>query len=350
MTRITPVLLAVLLLPQAALAQASAVDLYGFFTMEAEVNNKDAAGKRWTFDIHHFNVITVYHLDDHFRVFGEIEWDHGTALASDSGSGQVALERGWLEYKHSDAFKIKLGKYLAPFGIYNLRHDASPTFLSTFLPSSVYGRHENTVGGEQRLYAKFATGVQVLGRIFRGGWQGQYYLYLSNGRGPDPGGKDNNSNKGLGARLVVSPPAMNLRLAISYYEDRNGNANDTKQRVVGFDATLRRSSAQLEAELVLPWLEQVDAAGVPDGSFRSVRGYYLQGAYTFFDRLTPFARYDHFDPDVDGDGDAETHVVLGINLSITPTVYAKNEVHLISFDDPARASYELYVASLAVAF
>lgn len=340
-----------LLSGSAGVAQESKLRVYGYFDLELEGSNKDAVGKRWTFDQHHFNVVTIYQLDERFRVFGEIEWEHGISLESGgNGSGLVALERAWLEYKYSDAFKVKVGKFLPPFGIYNLRHDATPTFLSTFLPSSIYGKHTNTNGGKQRLFAKFATGVQILGSLLGDKWEGEYYLYLSNGRGSNPGEKDDNSNKAVGGRLVVSPPVEGLRLGMSFYTEKNGSANNTKQRTLAFDAALDYSDFKLETELILPNLEHVDSIGTPNGKHQNGAGFYVQGANTFFDKLTPFARYDFFNPDVDKGDDGETDVVLGINFAVTPRVYLKSEIHFKSFQNANSKSYEMFVSSLAVAF
>ncbi|MFQ5637325.1 MAG: porin [bacterium] len=332
-------------------AQESKLKVYGYFDLEIEVSNKDAAAKRWTFDQHHFNVVTIYRLNDCFRVFGEIEWEHGISLESGgSGSGLVALERAWVEYKHSDGLKIKAGKFLPPFGIYNLKHDATPTFLSSFLPNAIYGKHTNTSGGKQRLYAKFATGVQVLGTLFSGQWQGDYYLYLSNGRGAQPGEKDDNSNKGVGARLEISPPLEELKLGVSFYTDKNGTANNTKQTTLAFDVALRRSNFLIEAEYFAPRLEKVDTLGVPVDDFRTSRGFYVQAAYTLLGQLTPFAQLNFFDPDSETRNDGESDIVFGLNLSLTPRVYLKSEVHFLRFQNANSKEFELYMSSIAVAF
>ena len=331
-------------------AQESKLRTYGYFDLELEWSNKDAAGKRSTFDQHHFNVITVYQLDERFRVFAEIEWEHGVSLQGGKGSGLVAVERAWVEYKHADALKIQVGKFLPPFGIYNLKHDATPTFLSTFLPSSIYGRHKNTLGQQQRLYAKFATGIQVLGTLFANRWQGEYYVYLSNGRGPNPDEADNNGNKGVGGRLVVGPPIDDLNLGVSFYTDKNGEANSTEQTTIAFDASIYRSNFQIEVELFIPKIENVDTTGAPVGSFRTGSGYYVQGGYTLFDKLTPFARYDFFDPNTDVSNDGERDVVLGMNLAVTPSIYLKGEIHFLSFQNPGSKSFELFASSIAVAF
>ena len=191
-------------------AQTERATLYGFFDLELHTTNQ-VGGQPWSFDQHHLNIITIYRLDEHLRVFAEIEWEHGAHLTGSGGSGQIVLERAALEYKRNDAFLAKAGKFLPPFGLYNVRHDASPTFLSTELPSSLYGDHLNSLGGDEALIPEVGTGLQVLGHLTAKAWRGEYFVYLINGRGPSPAAQDNNQNKGVGARLMIGhvlvPPA-----------------------------------------------------------------------------------------------------------------------------------------------
>ncbi len=339
-----------LILGQFSFAQQSRLNIYGFFDMEAEVNNKNSAGKKWTFDQHHLNILASYQLDDQYRVATEIEWEHGPMFSSSGGSGNIYLAKAFLEYKYSDAFLVRAGKFMSPFGIYNERHDATPTFLSTFLPSSVYGKWDLSFGGEGRLFAKHATGVQILGNLFNQKWALKYQVYISNGRGPDESAKDNNNNKGFGWRFVLSPPVEELRIGISYYSDKNGVANNAKQSTLGFDAEFDISSFHLEAEYFLPHLEKIDTSGTPIGKFWDVNGYYILAAYTFFDRLTPFARYEFFDPDIDVNQNGENIIIAGINYALSTSVYFKAEVHGRRFQDASIKKYEMFVSSISVAF
>ena len=350
---ITQFILTLILLLSAStsFAQQSKLETYGYFDLEAEVGNQDAESKIWTFHQHHLNVITIYHLDDRFRVFAEMAWEHeATFEAEGEDHAKIDLTRAWLEYKHSDAFKVQVGKILVSFGIYGEKYNATPTFLSTFLPSSIYGQHKNSVGGKDLMYPKHLTGIQALGSFYAKDWGIDYYLYVTNGRGPTPYEKDNNVNKGLGGRVIVNPPLRPLRLGVSYYSDKDGNSFNTKQSTLGFDVALDYSNVLVETEVLLPRGEKVDTNNTPNGKFQNKMGYYVQGAYTFFEQLTPFVRYDFWDTDVDKGNDGENILTVGINYSFTPRVYLKNEIHFHGFQDAVTKSYEMYVASLAVAF
>lgn len=332
------------------LGQKSKLKTYGYFGMEVEVSNKDATGKIWTFDQHHFNIIAVYQIDQYFRVFSEIDWEHGASHKPGEITGKIYLSNAFLDYKLTDAFRVRIGKFVSPFGIYNERHDATPTFISTKLPHSVYGDHELSTGIKERLFAETSTGIQVLGNLFASGWEVKYQWYLSNGRGTKPSEQDDNPNKGIGARFVVSPPIEDLRLGASYYSDRNGKDGNTRQSALGFDAELDNSNLHLESEVIIHRIEKVDGTGISNGTFRKGFGYYVLVACTFFDKLTPFTRYEFHDHDIDEPGVNENLGMIGINYSITPKVYLKNEVHFHNFHGTAADSYEMFIASIAVAF
>jgi len=330
-------------------AQTDRITIYGFFDAELHATN-ERGGPPWTFAQHHFNVITIYRLSEHWRVFAEIEWEHGPNIEAGGGSGEVVLERAALEYKRNDAFQAKVGKFQPPFGLYNMLHDASPTFLSTALPTSLYGEHTNPLGEDEELIPEAGTGLQVLGRVATKGWRGEYFVYLSNGRGPEPAQQDNNHDKGVGARLVVGLPGGATQIGASYYADRNGDAGNTKQRLIGLDVTARYAEFYLEAEAFTPRLERVDPEGLPNGTFRTARGYYVQLSRPVGPRLTPFARYDFYDSDTDTSDDAERDIVLGLNMAVTPAIWLKGEVHFRSFQDPALERFQDFAGAVAVAF
>lgn len=336
--------------PLRAGAQQDKLTFYGFFDFQAEATH-GREGSPSTFHQHHLNLVTVYEVDDRWRVFTEVEYEHGPALEGSTGNGEILLERAVLEYHLSDVFEVRLGKFLTPFGLYNERHDASPSLLSTSLPTSVYSEaRANDVGGTQELFSKFATGVQLRGTLARIGWGVDYALYVSNGRGPAPAQQDNNSNKGIGGRLAVRIPGNDIQLGASFYDDRNGEAANTRQQSFGLDATVRYFGLLVESEALIPRLERVNAAGAPNGTYRTARGYYIQISHPFTDALTPFARFDAFDNNISASRDGETDVVVGLNLAATRSVFFKSEVHFPSYQDPARTRHQQYLGSVAVAF
>lgn len=331
-------------------AQSSSLKTYGYFDMEAEISNKDADGRRWDFDQHHFNLIAIYRVDQHYRVFSQIEYEHGASVGADNSEGRIYVPKAFLEYKHSDAFQIRIGKFLSPFGIYNERHDATPTFITTRLSESIYGVRELSTGFKDRIYAQSSTGIQLLGRLFYGEWEGKYQVYLSNGRGNNPSEKDDNTNKGIGARIIISPPGNLIKLGTSYYADRHGLDGNTRQRVIGADAEFKFSKTHFESEMISYFIEQVDSLGIPSGVFSKGFGAYLLVAYKIYDKLMPFIRYEIGIPDHRNGVIVNNVLNIGINYSFTSNVVFKSEFHLHNVGHVKNPGFLLFMGSLAVAF
>lgn len=327
------------------------LNFYGYFDLEAEISDKDPTGKIWTFDQHHLNLISIYQVESCYRLFTEIEWEHGVFLeANGEGAGKVYLTRAWLEYKHSDAFKIQAGKILVPFGIYGIRYDATPTYLSTRLPHSIYGKHVNSAGKNTLLYPKYLTGLQFTGLISLNQWNLNYYLHLTNGRGPNPAERDNNSNKGFGGRVELLSPGRSVNLGSSFYTDKDGNSLNSRQLTYGFDLTASISKFTIETEVVIPRGETVDSIGIRPNDYQDKIGAYIQTSYNLRDRLTPFFRNDFYDPETGAAGDIETILSVGLNHSISSRIYLKAEIHRHYFEINPGQDYSLFITSLSVAF
>lgn len=315
----------------------------GFFTLEYEVSNKDTFGKHGTFDLHHFNILSKYHVSDKSTVFGEMEWEHGPDFEDDEAVGGIKLERGWFEHAFSSELKLRAGKFLTPFGNYNILHDASPTFTTSILPSSLYGKH----GSKGLLYAKFSLGVMINGTLSNDKLESEYSLFLTNGRGTNPYEKDDNTNKGIGASLSVSTVDRKIQFTVTAYRDRN-NTEGLNTREAAFTSSLKLWLGQLvvESEGALFRLE----TGTNIGAYINKLGGYLQCEYTFQNKFTPLARLDLFDPDNNSGSDLEREYTIGINLAVAPKTFLKSELHFYEFNDNMRNSYRKFISSLSVAF
>lgn len=338
------------------LADSPQLLTYGFFDVEWEQGNKDAKAKLGTFDQHHLTLIWQYRLSDYSLVFCETAYEHGPSLESGGGSGKIYLPKAYYELMRSDALKIRAGKFLPPFGIYNERHDATPTLLPTVLPQSVYGKHPNlsgpfadTLAQKKRAYPRFSTGVWILGSLYHGYWEFEYNLYLTNGRGAGEHQQDGNANKGLGSRVVVTFP-FGPRLGLSYYSDQNCALADVEQSAMGLDLEYESGDLLLESGFVWPRFERLDLDGKPSGGFQDPRGAYLMLGYTLAGGVTPFAYYDLYDPDLELDNDQERDLVVGVNHPLSDRAFIKGEVHNVSFEDASRESYRNFIMSLTVAF
>jgi len=331
-------------------SQISKINTYGFFDTEVEISNESSETKKWAFDQHHLNVLVNYSLNNQFTIATEIEYEHVPDLSSEQHDGSIYLANAYLHYNRSNTFQVKIGKFMNPFGIYNERHDATPTFISTELPNSIYDDHELALGISGRLFAKHSTGIQVLGRFYTDQWGFKYKMYLSNGRGPNSGEKDTNFNKGLGFRLEADSPIEGLRFGTSFYTDKNGYINDIKQSALGFDIELEKSSYMIQTEFIYSKIENTGIDELPNGIFTGVMGYYIMGSYTFFNKLSPFVRYDKYFKNVKTPNNAENISMAGINFAISQSIFLKGEFNIHRFHDDKTKNFEIFISSIAVAF
>lgn len=332
-----------------AAAQTDRFSAYGFFDLRLDAANRPGAGP-WSFNLKNLNVISMVRLDPRWRVLAEVEWEHDTDASEQSSGGELELERAYVEYRPSGKFGAVAGKFMTPFGLYNIRHDATPSFVSVDLPGSLYEEHANTSGDSQMMFSKFGAGLLLSGSLPIDGWDAEYSAYLSNGRGPTPYAEANNPGKGIGGRFIIRPPGNVLQLGASWYGDRNGEAHDSRQSSFAVDASVRYAGVLVEAEGFAPRLERVNAKGVPTDTFRTGRGFYVQASRPLAGRLSAFALYDSYDPDVSAARDAERDVAFGLNFAQTGAIFLKGEVHFRRFENPVTPDYEQLRAAIAVAF
>ncbi len=338
------------------LAGSRQLNTFGFFDIEWEQGDSGPAAERGTFDQHHLTLICQARLSDSALILCETAYEHAPTHGASAGTGKIYLPKAYYEVMRSDALKFRAGKFLPPFGIYNERHDATPTLLPTVLPRSVYGKHPNlsgaltdSLGQKVRAYPRFSTGLWVLGNFYSRNWELEYHFYLSNGRGDTPHEQDDNSNKGLGGRCVVTLPS-GPRIGLSYYQDHNGAVANAEQSALGVDLEYGRGDLIVEAGLIWPQFEILDEAGRSSGESRAPRGSYLFLGYSIAGGVTPFAYYDLYDPDLDAGSDGERDLVFGVNHPVAENVFIKAEIHSYSFEMEERESYRRFITSLAVAF
>lgn len=324
---------------------------HGYLTLEAEISNMDSVGERGTFDLHHFNLFGDYLLSDKARVFGEIEFEHGghdgNTDPAEEEAGNIRIERAWFEYAFSQKLRLQFGKMLTPYGIYNEIHDAAPAYDTSILPESIYGVHRNPLGQLQRYYAKFSLGVQALGKLELGGASLQYQLMLANGRGRQPYAQDDNKNKALGARLLAELPALRLKAGYSFYSEKNGRAQHTRQSSHAGDLRFEWRRWRVSSEFA----HSVLSSGNARTRNQVANGGYGELAYQLFNRQTILIRYDVLDPRRQQASDLERDITIGTSVQIIrQTVVAKAEAHFWNVESGPRRNFTLGIASLAVVF
>jgi hypothetical protein len=132
---------------------------------------------------------------------------HGTAINAPMWAGAVVLERAWIEWNGAQAFKLRVGNWFTPFGIWNEDH-GSPTLISLALPQFII----------QRWIPIRQTGLMGYGNAFAGEWELGYALTFSNGR-QEISNFNFEDKFGYGGRLYArrDTGSINTTFGLSYF-------------------------------------------------------------------------------------------------------------------------------------
>jgi len=254
-------------------AQPAGASLRGY----AVVAYRRIEGQPDSFDQEEFDVYVNSPLTDRVSVFAEIEFSNGVRLTDpetgdDEDVGHVKVERALIDYHPHDWAQVRLGKFLTPFGDWNVNH-ADPLHFTTSRPLVV-----------DLVVPETLTGVLLKGTFFPAEWEVDYRVHLSNGSGERPDTADANFHKAFGARLAVRPRAT-MQVGASFYDDADDRHEDSHQQNFGVDFQWRPGAFQLSGEGLVSRAVGGGTAGSPEGMF-------VQAAYTFGQRFSPVLRYE----------------------------------------------------------
>jgi len=120
--------------------------------------------------------------------------------------GGIRIERIWVEHEFSTLFKVQVGQFLTPYGIWNVDH-GTPAIIGIRAPVAV----------ADELFPAHQTGIQLYGSKFLDPFEIGYHLTLSNGRGSVEY-EDFNDDKAVGGRLYLKTEAFgSLTFGTAFY-------------------------------------------------------------------------------------------------------------------------------------
>ena len=234
----------------AEVEQQHRLDLYGFADL-TYTRLLVPKSNPWTrtyfptnsFAVGNFNLYLSSNLGDNWRALGEVRFMYlpNGATTADPATGNVnrtdttvldyagfeepihwgaiRIERVWVEHEFSALFKLQVGAFLTPYGIWNVDH-GTPAIIGIRAPFAV----------ADELFPAHQTGVQLYGNSFFDPFEVGYHLTLSNGRGPVEY-EDFDDDKAIGGRLYVKTDAVgSLTIGTSAY--RGGYYDRTAKYVV----------------------------------------------------------------------------------------------------------------------
>ncbi|MEO6600391.1 MAG: hypothetical protein ABIQ16_10995, partial [Polyangiaceae bacterium] len=184
--------------------QQHRLDLYGFadLTYTRLLIPKSSPWNRAyyptnSFAVGNFNLYLSSNLGDSWRALGEVRFlylpNGATSADAQTGDvkrtdttvldyagfeepihwGAIRIERVWVEHEFSTLFKLQVGAFLTPYGIWNVDH-GTPAIIGIRAPFAV----------AEELFPAHQTGLHLYGNIFFDPLEIGYHLTLSNGRGP----------------------------------------------------------------------------------------------------------------------------------------------------------------------
>jgi hypothetical protein len=269
-----------------------------------------------SFDSDVIAVAINIHATERVRVSIESDWEHGTSTGSNRGS--LNLEYGFVEYTVSNGLKVRAGKFLTPFGIFNEIHNVAYSFVPVKLPSPS-NRTDRIIRDAYPPHPRWGTGVALHGDWTIGGRDGSYDVLVANGDNAtvNPFDRDENESKSLTARLRFEP-SPHLRLGTSFYWDHTMQTGFNRLVSHGTEVDLRWKRVQILAEGILGWKRRTTGETV-----RQVAAY-GQAAYRFDNRITPYVRLEFVDLR-DTPDDAGTNLITGVNYEIDRNLFLKLE-------------------------
>ncbi|MEO8212941.1 MAG: hypothetical protein ABI560_07100 [Myxococcales bacterium] len=269
--------------------------------------------------------------------------------------GGLAIQRAYIEYTASPYLKIRAGRFLTPWGIWNVDH-GSPVIIG---PNKPY------IVGEQ-FFPEAQTGFEVLGTAPVGDATIGYHLTLSNGRGPADAYEDLDGNKAIGGRVFLRGYWLGQAdIGVSAYggtvTDRRQQIGDLKTQSVEYFNYSHYREVSWAADLRWLWkgLHFQNEAAVHDRAWsddarppvvamngqqadvRRFSMYSLLGYRLPWFNIMPYTIISYYDA-----GERSAFVgasklmgyAVGLNVRVQPSVVLKSEVSMGHFISPNAGS------------
>lgn len=225
-----------------------------------------------------------------------------------SGGTKTDTVIAWADYKHSDAFGIRFGRFITPQGIVNIEHfpavlldPEQPQFLRPF--------------GSDTLFANFTSGVDLHGSKFIGDSRLSYNAYGGNF-------SENANDMVYGARTAYAIGSSGVTVGLNYNGGKRRPQLGGNFDTVGADLAIDRGRFLLTSEV----FASSESAPAHDDRM----AWYVQPAWRLTPQWTAFYRYDFLDAGL-GEGD-QTENVFGLTYKPRPNIHLRASYTLKDFD------------------
>lgn len=239
----------------------------------------------------------------------------------------VRVDWAFVDYRVMSSLDLRAGMIRFPMGIYNEYRDNKMLQLSMLEPA-MYREEAEVIFESYR-----GAGVQYrIGPVTVDAFGGSPVLEV------ETADVEVSNKTLLGGRFIYNTPLEGLRLMASYAAFKQNIEDLTASALPDFQGTNSLLIGSLDytagpIDFKAEYAEKKDIEYAPGGGIEDFVSYYVQAGYTFFDRLTPFVRYDYITTDEDEKEDEsffQKEIVLGIGYKFNSNFAFKAEQHLIS--------------------
>jgi Gram-negative porin len=297
-------------LPMGTAAQGLTVTGYADF--EANLKKVGSGDSEFTYDNHHFNLILEGYVADDFFVSSEIEYEHG--------GDETAMEFGYLGYTGIKDIRIMAGKFLLPFGRFNL--DLHPTTLNKIPGRPLGMSHVVPVGfNDQGVWVQGAKAINDDARFV-------FDVYTVDGLLGEDGGdirdlRDNigdeaeeidgvghDNDKAFGGRFGFQLPFKGLDFGVSGYTGKyavSESGRNLRINMFDVDAQYMKNDFSIRGEYA-------HASQDATGGDLSKSGGWLQAAYMVSPKVEPVIRYSFVN--MGGKENDATRLAFGVSFHL----------------------------------
>lgn len=264
------------------------------------------------------------------------------------GADGVRVDWAFVDYMFNDNLSVQIGQIKYPVGIYNDIRDVRFLQLSTMLPY-MYSENADIIHEAYRgVRAIYNLDLGSGGEIIFTPFTGQPF---STDAVPK-----HTYGQMFGGNITYNTPLDGLSLTGSasksdtYVLDQNMNMKGD-MTMLNTSVSYVNYGFDLKAEYITM---DMSMSGMPNGKSSS---YYAQAGYTFFDKLTPFVRYDSITTDENNNSDPSNYqksIVAGVGYKINYNVSLKAAYHINDgyalADSGTEENWNMFVTSINFIF
>jgi len=258
----------------------------------------------------------------------------GYRVQIDVAASSDILRDAYIKYTKYPFANLIVGQTFIPFSEEQLYSTASLEFIDRTQVTSTLSYDRD-------------IGVQLLGNVLNK--KLSYGAGVFNGSGRNT--TDNNDNKDMVARVVISPfkdndsllEGLSLGGAIQYGKQLRSGNTEGDRTVIGALAKYEYSKLKIQSEYLFRTEEQI--SGLSD---KDADGWYVMSAYYLLPKLQGAIRYEQYDPDKDVSRDREDRLTLGLNYFFND--YLKLQANYLFKDEQTEEGNDEFALQLQMRY